>query len=158
MIQCVVCEDWLHGRVRCLLLNLNVVKVIWGSKLVLKEKYFLSPQHLGCGVPESVELQEMVCESCMNKAPFLWTYAAHIASMSAPVLQQWQLPLLLLLLFFCYYDHTLQMRGVRDVCCCHEVFVTFAVVIRCYNILKFNYLWEMLHNLKWVNSLLHNNK
>lgn len=49
MIQCVVCEDWLHGR------------------------------HLGCGVPESVELQEMVCEACMKKAPFLWTYAAHIA-------------------------------------------------------------------------------
>lgn len=49
MIQCVVCEDWLHGR------------------------------HLGCLVPDCVELQEMICESCMNKNPFLWTYAAHLA-------------------------------------------------------------------------------
>ncbi|KAM3602796.1 uncharacterized protein V6R79_010834 [Siganus canaliculatus] len=49
MIQCVVCEDWLHGR------------------------------HLGCVVPDSVELQEMICEACMNKNPFLWTYAAHLA-------------------------------------------------------------------------------
>uniref|UniRef100_A0A665X601 Putative E3 ubiquitin-protein ligase UBR7 n=1 Tax=Echeneis naucrates TaxID=173247 RepID=A0A665X601_ECHNA len=50
MIQCVVCEDWLHGR------------------------------HLGCVVPDCVELQEMICESCMNKTPFLWTYAAHLAA------------------------------------------------------------------------------
>ncbi|TRY57050.1 hypothetical protein DNTS_023951 [Danionella cerebrum] len=49
MIQCIVCEDWLHGR------------------------------HLGCVVPECVELQEMICESCMNKSPFLWIYAAHLA-------------------------------------------------------------------------------
>ncbi|XP_071019305.1 putative E3 ubiquitin-protein ligase UBR7 isoform X1 [Oncorhynchus clarkii lewisi] len=49
MIQCIVCEDWLHGR------------------------------HLGCPVPECVELQEMVCESCMNNAPFLWAYATHLA-------------------------------------------------------------------------------
>uniref|UniRef100_A0A3Q1JCR7 UBR-type domain-containing protein n=1 Tax=Anabas testudineus TaxID=64144 RepID=A0A3Q1JCR7_ANATE len=49
MIQCVMCEDWLHSR------------------------------HLGCVVPDSVELQEMICESCMNKNPFLWTYAAHLA-------------------------------------------------------------------------------
>ncbi|XP_037541608.1 putative E3 ubiquitin-protein ligase UBR7 [Nematolebias whitei] len=49
MIQCVVCEDWLHGR------------------------------HLGRVVPDCVELQEMICESCMNKNPFLWTYAAHLA-------------------------------------------------------------------------------
>ncbi|XP_076612476.1 putative E3 ubiquitin-protein ligase UBR7 isoform X1 [Chaetodon auriga] len=49
MIQCVVCEDWLHGR------------------------------HLGCLVPDCVELQEMICEACMNKNPFLWTYAAHLA-------------------------------------------------------------------------------
>ncbi|KAK7133057.1 hypothetical protein R3I94_015066 [Phoxinus phoxinus] len=49
MIQCIVCEDWLHGR------------------------------HLGCAVPDCVELQEMICESCMNKTPFLWNYAAHIA-------------------------------------------------------------------------------
>ncbi|XP_041827490.1 putative E3 ubiquitin-protein ligase UBR7 [Melanotaenia boesemani] len=49
MIQCVVCEDWFHSR------------------------------HLGCSVAEPEELQEMVCEACMNKAPFLWTYAAHFA-------------------------------------------------------------------------------
>ncbi|XP_041831503.1 putative E3 ubiquitin-protein ligase UBR7 isoform X2 [Melanotaenia boesemani] len=49
MIQCVVCEDWLHGR------------------------------HLGCVIPDCVELQEMICESCMNKNLFLWTYAAHLA-------------------------------------------------------------------------------
>uniref|UniRef100_A0A8C1SYM6 Putative E3 ubiquitin-protein ligase UBR7 n=1 Tax=Cyprinus carpio TaxID=7962 RepID=A0A8C1SYM6_CYPCA len=45
MIQCIVCEDWFHGR------------------------------HLGCVVPDCVELQEMICESCMNKTPFLWNYA-----------------------------------------------------------------------------------
>ncbi|XP_048829833.1 putative E3 ubiquitin-protein ligase UBR7 [Brienomyrus brachyistius] len=49
MIQCIVCEDWFHGR------------------------------HLGCTLAECVELQEMVCEVCMNKAPFLWNYADHIA-------------------------------------------------------------------------------
>lgn len=49
MIQCVVCEDWLHGR------------------------------HLGRMVPDSVELLEMICESCMNKNTFLWTYAGHLA-------------------------------------------------------------------------------
>ncbi|CAN9502145.1 unnamed protein product [Ophioblennius macclurei] len=49
MIQCIVCEDWLHSK------------------------------HLGCAVVEPEELQEMVCEACMNKAPFLWTYAAHFA-------------------------------------------------------------------------------
>lgn len=36
-------------------------------------------QHLGCVVPECVELQEMICESCMNRNSFLWTYAAHLA-------------------------------------------------------------------------------
>uniref|UniRef100_A0A3B4H6W1 Putative E3 ubiquitin-protein ligase UBR7 n=1 Tax=Pundamilia nyererei TaxID=303518 RepID=A0A3B4H6W1_9CICH len=55
MIQCIICEDWLHSR------------------------------HLGCPVVEPEELQEMVCEACMNKAPFLWTYAAHIAV--PPVIQ-----------------------------------------------------------------------
>lgn len=30
-------------------------------------------------MPDCVELQEMICESCMNKTPFLWNYAAHIA-------------------------------------------------------------------------------
>ncbi|KAL4641849.1 putative E3 ubiquitin-protein ligase UBR7 [Arapaima gigas] len=52
MIQCVICEDWFHGR------------------------------HLGCTVPDRVELLEMVCEACMNKAPFLWIYAAHLAAPS----------------------------------------------------------------------------
>ncbi|XP_056150706.1 putative E3 ubiquitin-protein ligase UBR7 isoform X2 [Lampris incognitus] len=55
MIQCIICEDWLHGR------------------------------HLGCMVPDCVELQEMVCESCMNKHPFLWTYAAHLAVPCVPI-------------------------------------------------------------------------
>ncbi|KAM9841947.1 putative E3 ubiquitin-protein ligase UBR7 [Aulostomus maculatus] len=49
MIQCVICEDWFHTR------------------------------HLGCTMVEPEELQEMVCEACMNKAPFLWTYAARYA-------------------------------------------------------------------------------
>lgn len=31
---------------------------------------------------EPEELQEMVCEACMSKAPFLWTYAAHFAGNS----------------------------------------------------------------------------
>uniref|UniRef100_A0A8D3BMI6 Putative E3 ubiquitin-protein ligase UBR7 n=1 Tax=Scophthalmus maximus TaxID=52904 RepID=A0A8D3BMI6_SCOMX len=52
MIQCVVCEDWFHSR------------------------------HLGCTVVDPEELQEMACEACMNKAPFLWTYAAHFAGNS----------------------------------------------------------------------------
>ncbi|XP_077477263.1 putative E3 ubiquitin-protein ligase UBR7 isoform X2 [Stigmatopora argus] len=49
MIQCVVCEDWFHTR------------------------------HLGCTVTEPEELQEMVCEACVDKAPFLRTYAAHLS-------------------------------------------------------------------------------
>lgn len=50
MIQCVICEDWFHST------------------------------HLGCTVAEPDGLEEMVCEACMNKAPFLWTYAAHFAA------------------------------------------------------------------------------
>ncbi|KAF7704602.1 putative E3 ubiquitin-protein ligase UBR7 [Silurus meridionalis] len=49
MIQCILCEDWFHSK------------------------------HLGCSVVDSEDLLEMVCESCMNKAPFLWTYAAYFA-------------------------------------------------------------------------------
>ncbi|KAK9533658.1 hypothetical protein VZT92_008763 [Zoarces viviparus] len=49
MIQCVICEDWFHSR------------------------------HLGCTTGDPEELQEMICEGCMNKAPVLWTYAAHFA-------------------------------------------------------------------------------
>lgn len=40
--------------------------------------HFLS-QHLGCPVEDPEDLQEMVCEACMNRAPFLWTYASHFA-------------------------------------------------------------------------------
>nr|XP_054758560.1 putative E3 ubiquitin-protein ligase UBR7 [Lytechinus pictus] len=48
MIQCVVCEDWLHGR------------------------------HLGCAsVPDSDGYQEMVCEACMDRCNFLWNYNLH---------------------------------------------------------------------------------
>ncbi|XP_066523403.1 putative E3 ubiquitin-protein ligase UBR7 isoform X2 [Hoplias malabaricus] len=50
MIQCIVCEDWYHSK------------------------------HLGCSVVDAEELLEMVCESCMNRAPFLWTYAAYYSS------------------------------------------------------------------------------
>uniref|UniRef100_A0A8C3G0C5 Ubiquitin protein ligase E3 component n-recognin 7 n=1 Tax=Cyclopterus lumpus TaxID=8103 RepID=A0A8C3G0C5_CYCLU len=49
MIQCVSCEDWFHSR------------------------------HLGCTTVDPEELQEMICEACMNKVPVLWTYAAHFA-------------------------------------------------------------------------------
>ncbi|MCJ8736688.1 hypothetical protein PDJAM_G00015400 [Pangasius djambal] len=49
MIQCILCEDWYHSK------------------------------HLGCAVVDSEELLEMVCEGCMNRAPFLWTYAAYFA-------------------------------------------------------------------------------
>ncbi|KAK1875512.1 putative E3 ubiquitin-protein ligase UBR7 [Dissostichus eleginoides] len=52
MIQCVVCEDWLHGRVNC------------------------------------VELQEMICESCMNKHSFLWSYAAHLSGEEVQVKEE----------------------------------------------------------------------
>ncbi|MBN3305077.1 UBR7 ligase, partial [Amia calva] len=52
MIQCIVCEDWFHGR------------------------------HLGSVPAESIELQEMVCGSCMDRAPFLWAYAAQLAAPS----------------------------------------------------------------------------
>ncbi|XP_076443083.1 putative E3 ubiquitin-protein ligase UBR7 [Babylonia areolata] len=44
MIQCVVCEDWYHGR------------------------------HLGTEVPENDSYQEMICRGCMAKHPFLWAY------------------------------------------------------------------------------------
>ncbi|XP_011671114.2 putative E3 ubiquitin-protein ligase UBR7 [Strongylocentrotus purpuratus] len=48
MIQCVLCEDWYHGR------------------------------HIGCSsVPDSDGYQEMVCETCMDKCDFLWNYTLH---------------------------------------------------------------------------------
>lgn len=49
MIQCIVCEDWFHGR------------------------------HLGAVPPESGDFQEMVCQTCMKHCSFLWAYAAHFA-------------------------------------------------------------------------------
>ncbi|XP_068942131.1 putative E3 ubiquitin-protein ligase UBR7 isoform X2 [Petaurus breviceps papuanus] len=49
MIQCVVCEDWFHGR------------------------------HLGAVPPESGDFQEMVCQACMKHCSFLWAYAAQLA-------------------------------------------------------------------------------
>uniref|UniRef100_A0A8D1MUH6 UBR-type domain-containing protein n=1 Tax=Sus scrofa TaxID=9823 RepID=A0A8D1MUH6_PIG len=49
MIQCVVCEDWFHGR------------------------------HLGAAPPESGDFQEMVCQACMKRCSFLWAYAAQLA-------------------------------------------------------------------------------
>ncbi|XP_036171981.1 putative E3 ubiquitin-protein ligase UBR7 isoform X3 [Myotis myotis] len=49
MIQCVVCEDWFHGR------------------------------HLGAMPPESGDFQEMVCQACMKRCSFLWAYAAQLA-------------------------------------------------------------------------------
>ncbi|XP_064649360.1 putative E3 ubiquitin-protein ligase UBR7 [Lineus longissimus] len=47
MIQCVVCEDWFHGR------------------------------HLGTELPESEEYHEMICGSCMKSCEFLWPYFVH---------------------------------------------------------------------------------
>ncbi|KAH0521065.1 Protein mlo2 [Microtus ochrogaster] len=49
MIQCVVCEDWFHGR------------------------------HLGAIPPESGDFQEMVCQACMKRCSFLWAYAGQLA-------------------------------------------------------------------------------
>lgn len=49
MIQCVVCEDWFHGR------------------------------HLGAIPPENGDFQEMVCQTCMERCSFLWAYAAQLA-------------------------------------------------------------------------------
>lgn len=98
MIQCVVCEDWLHGRVSLTHLwavmsqTFSHTLCSWAEEL----KDTVSPtaghshwshlcvclQHLGCVVPDSVELLEMICESCMNQNTFLWTYAAHLAGSS----------------------------------------------------------------------------
>ncbi|XP_061467989.1 putative E3 ubiquitin-protein ligase UBR7 [Rhineura floridana] len=49
MIQCIVCEDWFHGR------------------------------HLGAIPPDSGDFHEMVCQACMDRCPFLWAYASHLA-------------------------------------------------------------------------------
>ncbi|KAK7104795.1 putative E3 ubiquitin-protein ligase UBR7 [Littorina saxatilis] len=44
MIQCVMCEDWYHGR------------------------------HLHAKLPDNENYQEMMCTACMDKHPFLWAY------------------------------------------------------------------------------------
>ncbi|XP_009068375.1 PREDICTED: putative E3 ubiquitin-protein ligase UBR7 [Acanthisitta chloris] len=49
MIQCIVCEDWFHGR------------------------------HLGAVPPESGDFHEMVCQACMKHCHFLWAYAPQLA-------------------------------------------------------------------------------
>ncbi|XP_029453700.1 putative E3 ubiquitin-protein ligase UBR7 [Rhinatrema bivittatum] len=49
MIQCVVCEDWFHGR------------------------------HLGALPPENMDFQEMVCQACVSLCPFLCAYADQFA-------------------------------------------------------------------------------
>ncbi|XP_060612415.2 putative E3 ubiquitin-protein ligase UBR7 [Anolis sagrei] len=49
MIQCIVCEDWFHGR------------------------------HLGAIPPDSGDFHEMVCQACMDRCPFLWAYAPKLA-------------------------------------------------------------------------------
>ncbi|XP_048046331.1 putative E3 ubiquitin-protein ligase UBR7 isoform X1 [Megalobrama amblycephala] len=49
MIQCIVCEDWFHEK------------------------------HLDSPAVDGDELTEMICVHCMNRAPFLWMYAAHLA-------------------------------------------------------------------------------
>uniref|UniRef100_A0A8D0CDP0 Putative E3 ubiquitin-protein ligase UBR7 n=1 Tax=Salvator merianae TaxID=96440 RepID=A0A8D0CDP0_SALMN len=49
MIQCIVCEDWFHGR------------------------------HLGAVPPDSGDFHEMVCQACMDRCPFLWAYAPQLA-------------------------------------------------------------------------------
>ncbi|NWS93369.1 UBR7 ligase, partial [Toxostoma redivivum] len=49
MIQCIVCEDWFHGR------------------------------HLGAVPPESGDFHEMVCQACMKHCHFLWAYASRLA-------------------------------------------------------------------------------
>ncbi|KAF4102638.1 putative E3 ubiquitin-protein ligase UBR7 isoform X2 [Onychostoma macrolepis] len=49
MIQCIVCEDWFHEK------------------------------HLEAPAVDCDALMEMICDRCMTRAPFLWTYAAHFA-------------------------------------------------------------------------------
>ncbi|GFO41329.1 ubiquitin protein ligase e3 component n-recognin 7 (putative) [Plakobranchus ocellatus] len=49
MIQCIVCEDWYHGR------------------------------HLRTEVPDSSDYHEMICAGCMSKYSFLWAYHVHCA-------------------------------------------------------------------------------
>ena len=63
MSQCSVCEDWFHSRVSC--------GIVPGVKLNI------SPQHLGCPPPDDDLYDEMVCDSCASRLPFLEPYAIH---------------------------------------------------------------------------------
>ncbi|XP_022241102.1 putative E3 ubiquitin-protein ligase UBR7 [Limulus polyphemus] len=49
MVQCIICEDWYHGR------------------------------HLGEMIPENQDFSEMICSWCMEKLPFLWSYSVQCA-------------------------------------------------------------------------------
>lgn len=51
MLQCIMCEDWYHGR------------------------------HIGGDMPENRDYYEVVCTGCMNKHSFLWHYFAHELSL-----------------------------------------------------------------------------
>lgn len=48
--------------------------------LITREIFgFVYLQHLGALPPESGDFQEMVCQACMKRCPFLWAYAAQLA-------------------------------------------------------------------------------
>ncbi|XP_076331777.1 putative E3 ubiquitin-protein ligase UBR7 [Tachypleus tridentatus] len=51
MVQCIICEDWYHGR------------------------------HLGKTIPENQDFSEMICSWCMGKLPFLWSYSVQCAGL-----------------------------------------------------------------------------
>uniref|UniRef100_A0A023GKE4 Putative e3 ubiquitin-protein ligase ubr7 n=1 Tax=Amblyomma triste TaxID=251400 RepID=A0A023GKE4_AMBTT len=51
MLQCIMCEDWYHGR------------------------------HIGGDMPKNRDYYEVVCTGCMNRHPFLWLYFAHEISL-----------------------------------------------------------------------------
>ena len=55
MLQCIVCEDWLHGR------------------------------HLNSQVPEGGEYEEMICAVCMGKCEFLWSYTSYCVGTKSEV-------------------------------------------------------------------------
>ena len=61
---------------------------------------------------DSEELQEMVCEACMNKAPFLWSYAAHIAGDRCSQLMR-----------FSYWDTLSERRG-----CVSDLISAFSLI------------------------------
>lgn len=51
MLQCVMCEDWYHGR------------------------------HLGGEVPANRNYSEVICIGCMSQHPFLWHYLTHAVAL-----------------------------------------------------------------------------